>query len=306
MKTIVCYGDSNTWGCIPITTFDDIPRYDAHTRWGGVLRDTLGADYWVVEEGLGGRTTVWEDPVSLNRNGYAYLLPCLESHQPLDLVALLLGTNWATFIWAVTHSEILQSSLGYYINPLLNVFLGYCFLSERLHPLQWLAVAIAAAGVLISLIGYGHVPWLALILAGCFSLYGLVRKQVQIDSVTGLMVEALLMSPVAVVWLVEMAMRGQSAFLRAGVSTDLLLIGAGVITILPLLLFVAAAKRLKLATLGLMQYISPTGHFICGVFLYGEAFTAADAVTFGCIWTGLALYTLDMWLWRRSARRVVI
>ena len=220
--------------------------------------------------------------------------------------ALLLGTNWATFIWAVTHSEILQSSLGYYINPLLNVFLGYCFLSERLHPLQWLAVAIAAAGVLISLIGYGHVPWLALILAGCFSLYGLVRKQVQIDSVTGLMVEALLMSPVAVVWLVEMAMRGQSAFLRAGVSTDLLLIGAGVITILPLLLFVAAAKRLKLATLGLMQYISPTGHFICGVFLYGEAFTAADAVTFGCIWTGLALYTLDMWLWRRSARRVVI
>ena len=220
--------------------------------------------------------------------------------------ALLLGTNWATFIWAVTHSEILQSSLGYYINPLLNVFLGYCFLRERLHPLQWLAVAIAAAGVLISLIGYGHVPWLALILAGCFSLYGLVRKQVQIDSVTGLMVEALLMSPVAVVWLVEMAMRGQSAFLRAGVSTDLLLIGAGVITILPLLLFVAAAKRLKLATLGLMQYISPTGHFICGVFLYGEAFTAADAVTFGCIWTGLALYTLDMWLWRRSARRVVI
>ena len=220
--------------------------------------------------------------------------------------ALLLGTNWATFIWAVTHSEILQSSLGYYINPLLNVFLGYCFLSERLHPLQWLAVGIAAAGVLISLVGYGHVPWLALIMAGCFGLYGLIRKQVQIDSVTGLMVEALLMSPIAMVWLVVMAMRGESVFLRAGMPIDLLLVGSGIITILPLLLFVAAAKRLKLATVGLMQYISPTGHFISGVFLYGESFTAADAVTFGCIWTGLALYTLDMWLWHRHARRVVI
>jgi RarD protein len=118
--------------------------------------------------------------------------------------ALALGANWATFLWAVTHAQILQSSLGYYINPLLNVFLGYCFLSERLHPLQWLAVGIAAAGVLISLVGYGHVPWLALIMAGCFGLYGLIRKQVQIDSVTGLMVEALLMSPIAVVWLVVM------------------------------------------------------------------------------------------------------
>lgn len=93
MKNILCYGDSNTWGCVPLTSLDDIPRFDIHTRWPGVLRDTLGADYWVVEEGLGGRTTVWEDPVSLNRSGYAYLLPCLESHKPLDLVIVMLGTN---------------------------------------------------------------------------------------------------------------------------------------------------------------------------------------------------------------------
>jgi chloramphenicol-sensitive protein RarD len=218
--------------------------------------------------------------------------------------ALVLGMNWGTFIWAVTHAEILQSSLGYYINPLFNVFLGYCFLGERLHPLQWLAVAIAAAGVLISLIAYGEVPWLALMMAGCFGLYGLIRKQVNIDGVTGLMMEVLLMTPVAAVWLVVMYRRGEAVFLQAGMHIDLLLIGAGIITILPLLLFVVAARRLKLATVGLLQYIAPTGHFLFGVYLYGELFTAADAVTFGCIWTGLALYTADMLWWHRGARGV--
>jgi chloramphenicol-sensitive protein RarD len=218
--------------------------------------------------------------------------------------AVVIGGNWATFIYAVTHGEILQSSLGYYINPLLNVFLGYCFLGERLQRLQWLAVAIAAAGVLISLIGYGEVPWLALLMAGCFGIYGLIRKQVEVDSVTGLLVEALLLLPFAVVWLAVMISRGQAVFMRAGLHIDLLLVGSGLITILPLLLFVAGAKRLKLATVGLFQYIAPSSHFLIGVFMYGEPFTAADAVTFGCIWTGLALYTADMWVWHRGTRRV--
>jgi chloramphenicol-sensitive protein RarD len=218
--------------------------------------------------------------------------------------AVAIGANWATFIYAVTHDEILQSSLGYYINPLLNVFLGYCFLGERLKRLQWLAVVIAAAGVLISLIGYGEVPWLALLMAGCFGLYGLIRKQVEVDSVTGLLVEALLLLPIAVVWLTLMITRGEAVFMRAGLYMDLLLAGSGLITILPLLLFVVGAKRLKLATVGLFQYIAPSGHFLIGVFLYGEPFTAADAVTFGCIWTGLALYTADMWVWHGDTGRV--
>ncbi|MEJ2157707.1 MAG: EamA family transporter RarD [Desulfobacteraceae bacterium] len=213
--------------------------------------------------------------------------------------ALAIGANWATFIWAVTHGEILQSSLGYYINPLLNVFLGYCFLKERLRMLQWLAVAIAATGVGVSVAGYGEVPWLALVLAGCFGLYGLIRKQVEIDSITGLMVEALLLAPVAGIWLALMVSRGQAVFLRAGARIDLLLIGSGIITILPLLLFAVAARRLRLATLGLLQYIAPTGHFLVGVYLYEEPFTSADAVTFGCIWTGLAIYTADLWLGHR-------
>ena len=214
--------------------------------------------------------------------------------------ALAIGVNWATFIWAVTHEEILQCSLGYYINPLLNVFLGYCFLGERLKILQWIAVGIAAAGVGISVAGYGEVPWLALLMAGCFGLYGLIRKQVAIDSITGLMMETLLMTPVAGIWLALMHVQGRAAFLRAGARIDLLLIGSGIITILPLLLFAVAARRLRLATLGLLQYIAPTGHFLIGVFLYGEPFTAADAVTFGCIWTGLILYTTDMVLRHRT------
>lgn len=213
--------------------------------------------------------------------------------------ALAISTNWGTFIWTVTHGEILQSSLGYFINPLLNVLLGYCFLGERLQPLQRLAVAIAAGGVLLSLIGYGEVPWLALMVAGSFCLYGLIRKQVDIDSVTGLMMETMLLLPIAAGWLIVMHLRGETVFLHAGPRIDLLLIGAGIITLLPLMFFAVAARRLRLATLGLLQYIAPTGHFLISVCMYGEPFTTADAVTFGCIWTGLALYTTDMWLTHR-------
>ncbi|MBI5063299.1 MAG: EamA family transporter RarD [Desulfatitalea sp.] len=209
--------------------------------------------------------------------------------------ALAISTNWATFIYAVTRGEILQSSLGYFINPLFNVLLGYCFLGERLQPLQRLAVALAAVGVLLSLIAYGEVPWLALILAASFGLYGLIRKQVEIDSVTGLMMETMLLMPIAAGWLALMYLRGEAVFLHAGPRIDLLLIGAGLITLLPLVLFATAARRLRLTTLGLLQYIAPTGHFLIGVYLYGEPFTTADAITFGCIWAGLALYTADMW-----------
>lgn len=218
--------------------------------------------------------------------------------------ALAIGCNWATFIWAVTHGEILQSSLGYYINPLLNVFLGYCFLGERLQPLQRWAVAIAAAGVMVSVIGYGQIPWLALLMAACFGLYGLIRKQVEVDSITGLLMETMLLLPFALTWLAVMHLRGDTVFPGAGLRVDLLLIGAGTITLLPLLLFAIAARRLRLATLGLLQYIAPTGHFLTSIYLYGEPFTTADAVTFGCIWVGLAIYSGDMWLQHRALQKM--
>lgn len=221
----------------------------------------------------------------------------------LTVSAAAIGGNWATFIWAVTHGEILQSSLGYYINPLLSVFLGFCFLGERLRMVQLLAVLIAAGGVGYMIIGFGEVPWLALLLAGFFGLYGLIRKQVDVDSATGLLAETTILLPVALGWLVLLQLRGEAVFLGGGARIDLLLIGAGVVTLFPLLLFAVAARRLRLATVGLIQYIAPTGHLLIGVFLYGEPFTRADAVTFTCIWLGLALYTADLW---RQQRRPAV
>lgn len=215
--------------------------------------------------------------------------------------AVVIGANWGTFIWAVTNGHILESSLGYYINPLLNVLLGYLFLGERLRPLQMLAVGLATTGVVVMIVAFGQVPWIALIVAGCFGTYGLIRKQTDVDSATGLLVETLLLAPLALGWLAWLYAHGDAAFLRSDVRTDLLLIGAGVVTVVPLVLFTTAARRLRLGTLGLVQYITPTAHLLSGVFLYGEVFTRADAVTFACIWVGLALYTTDV---LRAQRRV--
>ncbi|MBA1149150.1 EamA family transporter RarD [Ectothiorhodospiraceae bacterium WFHF3C12] len=214
----------------------------------------------------------------------------------LTVSALAIAGNWGTFLWAVTHGEILQSSLGYYINPLLSVFLGFCFLRERLTVLQTLAVAIAAVGVGSRVVGFGEVPWLALMMAGFFGLYGLIRKQVDVDGVTGLLMETLILLPVAIIWLAMLWADDSMAFGHVGPGVDALLVGAGLVTVVPLVLFAVAARRLKLATIGLTQYIAPTGHLLIGVFLYGEPFTRAEAVTFGCIWLGLALYTADIWL----------
>lgn len=227
-------------------------------------------------------------------------------HQPRTLLALclsaaLIGINWGVFIWAVTHNHVLESSLGYYINPLLNVLLGFAFLGERLRPLQTLAVAVATAGVLVMVIAFGQVPWISLVLAGCFAFYGLIRKQAAVDSATGLLVETALLSPVALIGLAWLYGHGGGAFLHGNLRIDLLLVGTGAVTIGPLVLFSAAARRLRLGTLGLFQYITPTAHLFTGIFLFGEAFTSADAVTFACIWVGLVLFTADNWRLQRAA-----
>lgn len=218
----------------------------------------------------------------------------------LVLSAMLIAVNWAVFIWAVTHNHVLESSLGYYINPLLNVLLGFCFLGERLRPLQSLAVAIAATGVLVMIVAFGQVPWISLLLAGCFAGYGLIRKKTNVDSATGLLIETLLLSPFALLWLAMLYRQHSAAFLNSDTTTNLLLVGAGAVTVVPLVLFAAAARRLRLGTLGLFQYITPTAHLLTGIFLFGEQFTRADAVTFTCIWLGLALYTADNWRQQRT------
>lgn len=220
--------------------------------------------------------------------------------RPRTLLALcasagFIAVNWGVFIWAVTHNHVLESSLGYYINPLLNVFLGFAFLGERLRPPQIVAVALATGGVLVMIVAFGQVPWISLILAGCFGSYGLIRKQAEVDSATGLLAETVLLSPLALAGLVWLYSDGTAMFLRSDLRIDLLLVGAGAVTVGPLVLFAAGARRLRLGTLGLFQYITPTLHFLTGVFLFDEAFTRADAITFACIWCGLVLFTADNW-----------
>ncbi len=211
----------------------------------------------------------------------------------LVATAILIATNWLVFIIAVEHGQVLQSSLGYFITPFVSVLLGFLFLKERLRRLQVVALLLAAAGVLILTIRLGSFPWTALTLALTFGSYGLLRKVVRADSLTGLTVETILLAPFACGYLIFCAWRGDGAFLTAGIQTSLLLASAGVVTAVPLLLFSAAARRLRLSTIGFLQYITPTLHFLLAVLLYNEAFSPAHLASFLLIWAGLAAYSWD-------------
>ncbi len=223
-------------------------------------------------------------------------------------VLTLLGTttliagNWYLFIWAVGHDRILQASLGYFINPLVNVLLGFVFLGERLRKWQTVSVALAAAGVIYLTVGYGRFPWIALILAGSFGSYGLLRKVAPVDALIGLTAETLLLLPLALAYLVYAGVGQHLTFGHGPRTLDLLLMAAGVVTAVPLLWFTNAAKRLRLATMGFLQYLAPTGHFLLAVIVYREPFVLDHAITFGCIWTALAVYSFDTVRAARSAR----
>jgi len=215
--------------------------------------------------------------------------------------ALLIATNWLVFIIAVGHGQVLQSSLGYFITPFVSVLLGKLFLKEQLRRPQAVALLLAATGVLTLTISYGSIPWTALILALTFGSYGLLRKIVTSDALTGLTVETILLAPAATAYLLFEAWRGQGAFL-AETQTSLLLMSAGVVTAVPLLLFAAAARRLKLATIGFLQYITPTMHFLFAVVLYKEPFSSTHLASFICIWAGLICYSWDAWQALRAQR----
>ena len=207
--------------------------------------------------------------------------------------ALIISVNWGVFIWAVTHGRVLESSLGYFINPLVSVLLGVLFLRERLRPLQWAAVGLAAIGVGWQVLGVGVVPWIALILAFTFGIYGLIRKLVSADAMTGLFVETALASPIALGYLGYLEWQGTALFGAAGGNVELWLVLSGAVTALPLILFVAGARLIQLSTLGLLQYIVPTGHLLLAVYAYGEPFTVDRLVTFSFIWVALAAFTFD-------------
>jgi len=214
--------------------------------------------------------------------------------------ALLLGGNWGLFIWAVNNHHMLDASLGYYINPLLNVLLGMLFLGERLRKLQWSAVALACSGVLIQLITFGSLPWIALTLAGSFAIYGLMRKKLAVDAISGLFYESLLLLPLALWYWWQHADSSAVNLLNNSLSLNLYLIAAGLVTTVPLLCFIAGARRLLLSTMGFFQYIGPSCMFVFGVWLYNEPFAAERLLTFGLIWLALIMYTFDAWRFNRQ------
>ncbi|ELH7532669.1 EamA family transporter RarD [Vibrio vulnificus] len=224
----------------------------------------------------------------------------------LVTTAILVGANWLIFIWAVNANHMLDASLGYYINPLINVLLGMLFLGERLRKLQWFAVTLAACGVLVQLIVFGSVPIVAIALAFSFGFYGLLRKKVSVDAQTGLFIETLVMLPAAAIYLLFIADTPTSNMLVNPSQLNLLLIAAGVVTTLPLLCFTGAATRLKLSTLGFFQYIGPSLMFLLAVLIYGEAFTSDKALTFAFIWGALVVFSFDGLRYRRNSRKTAL
>jgi chloramphenicol-sensitive protein RarD len=219
----------------------------------------------------------------------------------LGLSTLLIAANWLLFIWSIARGRLLDASFGYFINPLINVLLGAVFLGERFRPLQLASLALAAIGVAILGFGYGHLPWVALTLAFSFGFYGLIRKRLRAEAVAGLTVETLLLAPAALAYLLWLAQGGRLAFGHAGAGTSWLLAAAGIITTLPLIWFVAAARRLRYSTLGILQYLAPMGQFLVAVLAFGETFTRAHAVSFPLIWVAIGLYSWDS-LRPRAAR----
>lgn len=207
--------------------------------------------------------------------------------------AMLLAGNWFIYIWAVNNDRVVDASLGYFINPLVNVLLGFLVLRERLRPGQWAAVALAAGGVAWLTWQGGQLPWIALMLAGTFASYGLLRKTAALGALEGLSLETLLLFPLALGYLIWLTLDGHNTFLSAPASTQWLLAAAGPITAVPLLLFAAGARRIPFSTLGLLQYIGPTLQLLLGVWLYHEPFSGARLAGFALIWAALAVYWLE-------------
>jgi len=210
--------------------------------------------------------------------------------------AALISTNWLVYIWAVNSGRVVEASLGYFVNPIVTVLLGVAFLKEKLTVRQRVAVALAGAGVLVLVIRAGHVPWVALTLAFTFGLYGLVRKRARVDAVSGLLTEVGILAPLGLAYLAWLAWTGAAHFGGAARHTALLA-ASGVVTAVPLIWFARAVERLRLSTVGLLQYLNPTAQLAIAVFLFGEPFTATHAAAFGCIWVALVLYTAEALGW---------
>ena len=215
------------------------------------------------------------------------------------IAALAIASNWLLFIWAVSVNEIVQISLGYFINPLLSVVLGTIVFHERLRPLQWVSVALAAAGVAYLTLALGELPWIALTLAASFGTYGLMKKLAPLGAVQGLTLETGMLFLPAAVFLILEERAGRGAFLHSGSLENLLMLAAGPVTTLPLLMFAAGVRRIPLSLVGMLQYINPTMQITIGVMLYNEPFTRIQLVGFGFVWIALMLFAVEGYVTRR-------
>jgi chloramphenicol-sensitive protein RarD len=214
------------------------------------------------------------------------------------LAAVFVSINWFVYVWAVNQGYIVETSLGYFINPLLSVLMGVIILHERLRPAQWVPIGLAAAGVIYLTILYGSLPWIALTLAFSFGMYGLLKKLAPLGSLYGLTLETGILFVPMLAYLIFAEVHGTGVFLHTDLTSNLLMLGAGPVTVIPLLLFASAARRIPLSTVGILQYITPTMQFLLGVLVYGEAFSSAQFIGFGMVWLALILYTGEN-LWQR-------
>lgn len=239
------------------------------------------------------------------QGGWRWLREALTNRKTLltfTVTGGMLALNWFLYIWAVNTDRVVEASLGYFINPLVNVLLGGLFLGETLRSGQRLAIAVAASGVAYLAFGYGQPPWIGLVLAGSFGLYGLLRKTATLGSLQGFALETFLFFPFAAGYLVWAEMKGVGAFGHLGMGLDLLMMFAGVVTAAPLLLFASGARRLSLSTLGILQYIAPSLQFAIGVFVYSEPLSRDRMIAFGLIWAALAIYSVENLLHVRGAK----
>ncbi len=217
----------------------------------------------------------------------------------LALTAILITINWLTYVYAVANGQILEASLGYFINPLINILLGVFVLSERLNPVQWVSVGLAAAAVLYLTLMAGSPPWISLSVAVSFALYGFIRKIVAVEALPGLAVETLLLAPIAAVYLLWREWAGIGAMGHSGGAIDALLVASGAYTAVPLFLFSYGARLIPYSTVGVVQYLNPSLQLACGLLVFGEPFGRTRAIGFGLIWAALAIYILDG-VWRRA------
>ncbi|WP_339664216.1 EamA family transporter RarD [uncultured Pseudomonas sp.] len=276
------------WGCFPLffALFDGVPAYEILVHrivWSCVFLTLL---------------------ITLMRR-WAPVVNALAHPRRLGRVAgcaVLIALNWGVYIYSVETHHVLQASLGYFLTPLINVALGMLILRERMARLQGVAVALAVVGILVQLVLLGSIPWIAVILALSFGTYGLLRKQVLLDGLSGLFVETLLLLPLALLALAAMAQMELSHFTQ-DVRTLMLLVASGVFTAVPLLAFAGAARRLRLATLGFLMYINPSMQFLIAVFVFKEAISSVQLASFALIWLALLLYSWSAWRGMQSARK---